>query len=59
MELTWAGYRISVSVQRKQVERTPGRAARQVYHPRPPQQRREVHKQYLLASGCRYVGPNR
>ena len=59
MELTWADYRISIRVQRKELERTSGFAARQGYQPRSPQQCREVEKQYLLASGCRYVAPTR
>ncbi len=59
MELTWADYRISLRIQRKEVDDTAGFTARQVYQPRSPQQRREVEKQYLLASGCRYVAPTR
>jgi hypothetical protein len=55
MELTWAGYRISVRVQRNQDERTPCFGAERMYQPRSRRERREAEKQCLLASGCRYV----
>ena len=59
MELTWAGYRISLRVRRKEVVDTPKPTAAQVYQPRSAEHRREVDRQYLLASGCRHVGPTR
>jgi hypothetical protein len=59
MELTWAEYRISIRVQRKQADSTPDSRARRVCQPRLPQERREDEKQYLLASGNRYVAPTR
>jgi len=59
MELTWAGYKISLRVQRKEVERAAKPTAEQVYQPRSAEHRREVEKQYLLASGCRYTAPTK
>ena len=61
MELTWKGYVIGMRVlQRKQAESAPDRGTKEVSAPPSPERRREqIEKQYLLASGNRYVAPSR
>ncbi len=59
MELTWVGYRIRLEVRQEEVHRGRLPLAKQLYEHRPSQQRQQVHKQHLLASGCRYVAPTR
>jgi hypothetical protein len=61
MELTlgWRGYGISLSVRRAHVEGMVGRVARPMLRSPSPEQRREVEREYILASGNRYVAPTR
>lgn len=61
MELTlgWKGYGISLRVRRRHVEGTVGRVVKPVLQPPSPEQRREVEKEYILASGNRYTAPTR
>jgi hypothetical protein len=59
MELAWKGQGISVRILIKQVEATPAPAAKRVHRPPSPEQRREIEKQYLLASATRYIAPTR
>ncbi len=55
--LKWRGTGISVQV--KRIEELASRAPKHGLRPPSPEQRREVEKQYLLASGNRHVGPTR
>ena len=59
MELTWKGYVITVRVQRTQIEGTPDPAMKEVPRPPSPEPRRDVDKEYLLASGNRHIAPTR
>lgn len=60
MELALKGYIISIKVRKKQVESKPDPPANEGNQPPSPERHREeVEKQYLLASGSRYVGPVR
>ena len=60
MELTWKGYVFSVRVWRKQAEAAQDPATKEVSMPQPSERRREeIDKEYILASGSRYVGPTR
>jgi len=59
MELTQERYGISISVPRRPDEGTPRFQMKRAFRPPSPEQRREVDKEYLLASGSRYVAPFR
>lgn len=61
MELTlgWRGYGISLRVRRRHVEGTVSCLTQRILRPPSPEQRREVEKEYILASGNRYVAPTR
>jgi len=57
LALKWRG--IGISVQVKRIEELASRAPKQGLQPPSPEQRRGIEKQYLVASGNRYVGPAR
>lgn len=61
MELTfkWRGYGISVKMLREQVRAAADRAKERVSGAPALEQRREVEREYLLASGNRYTAPTR
>jgi hypothetical protein len=60
MELTLRGYGISLKVRRKEEEDAPGRAVRlAVFRPASREQRAEVERLHIVASGNRYVSPIR
>ncbi len=59
LRLRWRRHGISIRVLREQVKGAADRAAKQVSRSPSPEQRREVEREYLLASGNRYVGPIR
>ncbi|MGB3906163.1 MAG: hypothetical protein WBB22_14725 [Anaerolineae bacterium] len=59
MELTLKGYGIRVRALREEVEETTGRIVKQVYRRRSSEQHRDHQKDYLQASGSRYVSPIR
>jgi hypothetical protein len=59
MELTLKRYGISVKVLRQQIEEKTDRIVKQVYRHRSSEQRLDHQKEYLEASGSRYVSPIR
>ena len=59
MELTLRGYGIRVKVLRDQVEEKTGRIVKQVYRRRSSEPHLDHQREYLEASGSRYVGPIR
>jgi len=64
MELAWKGYvitlRVPVCVERKQAESARDAAVKDISGCSSVQRRREeIEKEYILASGNRYVGPAR
>jgi len=59
MELTLRGYGIRVKVLGEQVEEGTRRVVKQVYRHRSSEQHRDHQKDYLRASGSRYVSPIR
>ncbi len=63
MQLTWKGYGISITLSRMvratTVEDKTDREARQVHQLSSPQRRRELEREYILASASRYIAPNR
>jgi hypothetical protein len=59
MELTLKRYGISVKVLRQQVEEKTDRMVKQVYRRHSSEQRLDNQKEYLEASGSRYVSPMR
>jgi len=60
MELTWKRYVITLRIQRKQVDSVADSGRKQVSTPPlPAKGREEVERQYLLASGNRYIAPTR
>jgi hypothetical protein len=59
MELTWKGYGIRVKAAREQVEERAGRKVKQVYRRRSSEPHLDHQKEYLQASGSRFVSPIR
>jgi hypothetical protein len=64
MELAWKGYlislRVPLKVQRKQAERASDPAVKELSGSRMLEQgRRESDREYILASGSRYIAPTR
>ena len=64
MELAWKGYvislRVPLKVQRRQAESAPDAAVKELSGSRMLEQRRqEAEKEYILASGSRYIAPTR
>ncbi len=63
MQLTWKGYGISITVLRRiratTAEDKTDREAKQVHRLSSPQRRREIEREYILASASRYIAPNR
>lgn len=60
MELVRKGYVIPLGIRRKKVERVADSERKQVSAPPLAELRREeIEKQYICASGNRYIGPTR
>lgn len=64
MELAWKGYlislRVPLKVQRKRAESAPDAAAKESSGSRTVERgRQEAEKEYILASGSRYIAPTR
>jgi hypothetical protein len=59
MEGAWAGYRITISIQREHADRKPGAAPRRLSPPQLAPHRLRAEKGLLLASGSRHLGPTR
>jgi len=59
MELSWRRYGLSISAMRAQVGETSRRVAKRVDRRHSPDQHLEIQREYLQASGTRYVSPIR
>ncbi len=59
MELTWAGYRIMLRVQRERADRRRLLNETQACEPQLSEERRDAQAGHSLACGNRYVAPNR
>ncbi len=57
MALTWKLFGITVTIRREDVEATLSLPRKLKARPPSPEQRREIEKEYTLASGNRHVGP--